>query len=114
METLQVPEKGHDRIALRCPICKSLFEVKVFSRQMARRRKFYFSSCFFVIAACVILVGISAGGQGSLLGFALSAPFILLAAWQLLNAIRGRFDASDMVSQTRGSIHRIYSIMRKD
>jgi len=110
IETFSVPEKGHDSIRLLCPICDSPFEVKIYSKQMARLRKLYFASCFFGIAACGILLGVSAGSEEGLIGCSLAAPFILLAAWQFLNAISGRFEAGDIVSHMRGKIHRIYSV----
>jgi len=109
-ETFSVPEKGHDRIRLLCPICESPLEVKIYSKKVARLRKFYFAFCFFAIAACGILLGVSAGNEAGLIGCSLAAPFILFAAWQFLNAICGRFHASDIVSQMRGKIHRIYSV----
>ena len=112
METFLVPEEGYNKRKIVCPICASPFEVKVYSKQKARLRKFYFASCFLTIAACGILFGVFAGREEGFIGYSLAAPFILFAAWQFFNALRGRFDASDIVSHLRGKIHRIFDEKR--
>jgi hypothetical protein len=108
LERFAVPEKGYKKRNLVCPICHSAFEMKVYSKAKARRRKLYFASCFIMIATCGIAFGVYAGREKGLMGYSMAAPFILFAAWQLLNAIRGRFDPSDVVCHVRGRTHRIY------
>jgi hypothetical protein len=107
-ETLTIPEKGYNTINLVCPMCHSAFGVKVYSKAMARVRKFYFASCFFTIAASGIVFGVFAGVEKGFLGYSIAAPFMFFTVWQLSNGIRGRFDPSDLVSHARGKIHRIY------
>ena len=108
LETFAVPQKGHNKINLVCPTCHSPFAVKVYSRAKARLRKLYFASCFFAIAACGIAFGVWAGSEKGFMGYSIAAPFIIFAVWQLLNAIRGRFYPSDIVSHAGGKVHRIY------
>ncbi|MDY6987671.1 MAG: hypothetical protein SWQ30_06395 [Thermodesulfobacteriota bacterium] len=103
-----MPEKGHTRRSLVCPICHRAFEVKVYSRATARRRKLYFASCFMMIATSGILFGVYAGHEKGFMGYLIAAPFILFAAWQLLDAIRGKLDPGDVVGHAGGAIHRIY------
>jgi hypothetical protein len=105
---LVIPEKGYNKINLFCPICHSPFELKARSKSKARLRKFYFAFCFFMIALCGIFFGVSAGGKKGFMGYSIATPFIFFAGWQLLNAIRERFDASDVLSHAQGKIHRIY------
>ncbi len=112
-ETFTLPEKGYERISLTCPICHRSFELRVFSISRARLRKLYFASCFLAIAACGIVFGVFAhGGKGEFMGYSLAAPFICFTVWQLRNVIRGKFDASDVVSHTvshtRVKLHRIF------
>ena len=108
LERLAVPEKGYKKKNLVCPICHSPFEVKVYSKAKARGRKLYFASCFMMIAACGIVFGVYAGREKGFMGYSIAAPFILFAAWQLLDAIRGKLDPGDVVCHARGMIHRIY------
>jgi len=108
LERLAVPDKGHRRRRLVCPICHSAFEVKVYSKATARRRKLYSGSCFIMIATCGILWGVYGGHEKGFMGYSLAAPFILFAAWQWRDAIRGRFDPGDVVGHGGGAIHRIY------
>jgi hypothetical protein len=108
LETIAIPEKGYNKINILCPICHSPFRVKVYSKARARRRKFYFASCFFTIAACGIVFGAFAGSKKGFMGYSIAAPFVFFTVWQLSNAIRGRFDPSDIVSHAGGKIHRIY------
>jgi len=107
-ETFTVPEEGYNRTKLTCPICHTSFEVKVYSKSRTRLRKIYFASCFFAIAACGIVIGVLAGSEKGFMAYSLAAPFICFTVWHLLNAIRGRFDASDVVSHARGKIHKIF------
>jgi len=107
-ETFTVPEKGYNKINLTCPICYSSFEVKVYSKSRARLRKLYFTTCFLTIAACGIVFGVFARNEKGFIGYSLAAPFICFTVWQLLNVVRGRFDASDVVSHARGKVHRIF------
>ena len=108
IETFAVPEKGHNKINIVCPTCDRPFELKVYSKSKARLRKFYFAFCYLTIAACGIAFGVSAGTEEGFIGYGVAAPFIFFTVWQLSNAVRGSFDASDMVSHSRGKIHRIY------
>jgi hypothetical protein len=106
-ETFTVPEEGYNKINLTCPICHGPFEVRVYSKSKARLRKLYFAACFLTIAACGIVFGVLAGSEKGFMGYSLAAPFICFTVWQLLDVIRGRFDASDVVSHARGKVHRI-------
>ncbi len=108
LQTLVIPEKGYNKINLFCPICHSPFELKARSKSKARLRKFYFAFCFFMIALCGIFFGVSVGSKKGFMGYSIAAPFIFFAVWQLRNAIRERFDASDIFSHAQGKIHRIY------
>ena len=74
----------------------------------ARLRKLYFASCFLTIAACAVVFGILARSEKGFIGYSLAAPFVCFTVWQLLNVIRGRFDASDVVSHAQGKVHRIF------
>ena len=107
-ETLTVPEAGYNRTKLTCPTCHTFFEVKVYSKSRTRLRKLYFASCFFAIAACGIVLGVLAGSEKGFMVYSLAAPFICFAVWHLSNAIRGRFDASDVVCHARGKLHKIF------
>ncbi len=108
-ETFTVPEEGYNKINLTCPICHSSFEVKVYSKSKARLRKLYFASCFLTIAACGIVFAVFAHREKKgFIGYSLAAPFICFTVWQLLNVVRGRFDASDVVSHARGKVHKIF------
>lgn len=108
LERFAVPQKGHKKTSFVCPICHSACEVKVYSKAAARRRKLLFASSFMMVAACGIVFGVYAGGEKGFMGYSIAVPFIVFAAWQLLDAIRGRFDPSDVVCHVRGRIHRIY------
>jgi hypothetical protein len=108
LERFAVPQKGYNRQNLVCPICHRPFEVKVYSRAKARFRKLCFACCFMLIAACGIVFGLYGGQKARFMGYSVAAPFILFAAWQWLDAIRGRFDPSDVICHARGAIHRIY------
>ena len=107
-ETFTVPEGGYNKIKLFCPMCHNPFEVRVYSMSGARLRKLYFASCFFIIAAGVIVLGVLAGSKTGFMGYSLSAPFIFFTVWQLSNVIRGRFDPSDVVSHSLGKVHRVF------
>ena len=107
-ERFTAPEKGYNKINLTCPICHSHFEVKVYSMPRARLRKLYFASCFLTIAACAIVFSILSHNEKGFIGYILAAPFVYFTVWQLLNVIRGRFDASDIVSHAQGKVHRIF------
>jgi len=107
-ETFTVPEKGYTKTSITCPVCHAPFQVKVCSKSKARLRKLFFASCFFAIAACGIVFGVFAGGEKGYIGYSLAAPFGFFTVWQLVNAIRGRFDPSDVVSHARGKVHRIF------
>ena len=107
-ETFTIPEKGYNKVNLTCPICHSSFEVKVYTKSKARLRKLCFATCFLTIATCGIVFGVFSHSEKGFIGYSLAAPFICFTAWQLLNVIRGRFDASDIVSHARGKVHRIF------
>jgi hypothetical protein len=107
-EKLTVPEKGHTKTNITCPVCHASFQVKVYSKSRARLRKLFFASCFFAIAACGIVFGVFAGREKGFIGYSLAAPFGLFTVWQLVNAIRERFDPSDVVSHAQGKVHRIF------
>lgn len=107
-ETFTVPDEGYKEINLTCPICHSSFVVRVYNTSKARLRKLYFDSCFIAIASGALVLGVFAPTGKGFLGYYLAAPFICFAVWQLLSVIRGRFDASDVVSQVRGKVHRIF------
>jgi hypothetical protein len=107
-EKLTVPEKGHTKTHITCPVCHASFQVKVYSKSRARLRKLFFASCFFAIAACGIVFGVFAGREKGFIGYSLAAPFGLFTVWQLVNAIRERFDPSDVVSHAQGKVHRIF------
>jgi len=108
VETIAIPEKRYNKTNLVCPICHSVFRLKVYSKARARLRKFYFASCFFTIAASGIVFGVFAGSERGFLGYSIAAPFMFFTVWQLSNGIRGRFDPSDLMSHAGGKIHRIY------
>jgi len=107
-ETFTVPEGGYNKIKLFCPICHSPFEVRVYSKSKARIRKLYFASCFLAIAAGGIVLGVFACSEKRFMGYSLAVPFMCFTVWQLLNVIRRRFDPSDVVSHSRGKVHRIF------
>ena len=107
-ETFTVPEKGYTKRNITCPVCHASFQVKVCSQSKARLRKLFFASCFFAIAACGIVFGVFAGREKGYIGYSLAAPFGFFTAWQLVNAMRGRFDPSDIVSHAKGKVHRIF------
>ncbi len=107
-ETLTVPDQGSGKIELNCPLCHKSFEVRVYSKSRARLRKLSFGSIFFTIAMGGILFGAFAGQERGFIGFGIGALFIYFTLWQSLNAIRGRFDATDLVTQARGKRHKIF------
>ncbi len=107
-ETFTVPEKGYTKTNIMCPMCHESFQVKVYSKSKARLRKLYFASCFFTIATCGIVFGVFAGMRKGFIGYSLAAPFGFFTVWQLVNAIRERFDPSDVVSHAKGKVHRIF------
>jgi len=107
-ERLSVPEKGYTKTNITCPVCHASFQVKVYSKSKARLRKLFFASSFFAIAACGIVFGVFAGRGKGFMGYSLAVPFGLFTVWQLVNAIRGRFDPSDIVSHAKGKVHRIF------
>ena len=107
-ETLTVPGEGTARVELTCPTCHNSFEVIVHSKSKARRRKLYFASLFFAIALVGIIFGAFAGWERGLIGYSIGAVFIYFTLWQALNAIRGHFDATDLVTHARGKRHRIF------
>ena len=110
-ETLTVPEKGAEIVELTCPTCQNSFEVKVYSKSKARRRKLYFASIFFAIAVVGIIFGAFAGMERGFIGFCIGAVFICFTLWQSINAIRGKFDATDIVVHARGKRHKIFDEM---
>ena len=107
-ETLTLPEKGTERVELTCPTCNNTFEIKVYSKSKARLRKFYFTFIFFAIAMVGIIFGAFAGMERGFLGYCIGAVFICFTLWQSINAIRGKFDATDLVVQVRGKRHKIF------
>ena len=107
-ETLTLPEKGTERVELACPTCNNTFEVKVHSKSKAHLRKFYFASIFFAIAIVGIIFGAFAGMESGFIGYCIGAIFICFTLWQSINAIRGKFDATDIVVHARGKRHKIF------
>ena len=107
-ETLTVPGEGTERVELTCPTCHNSFEVIVHSKSKARRRKLYFASIFFAIAMIGIIFGAFAGWERGFMGYSIGSVFIYFTLWQSLNAIRGKFDATDLVTHARGKRHRIF------
>jgi hypothetical protein len=107
-ETFTLPDKGYTRTNITCPVCQQSFQVKVYSKSKARLRKLFFASCFFVIGACGIVFGMFAGTGKGYMGYGLAAPFGFFTLWQLVNAVRGRFDPSDIVCHAKGKVHRIF------
>jgi hypothetical protein len=107
-ETFTLPEKGYRKTSVTCPVCHESFQVKVYSKSKARLRKLFFASCFFAIAACGIVFGVFAGSGKGYMSYSLAAPFGFFTVWQLVNAVRGRFDPSDIVSHAKGKVHRIF------
>ena len=75
---------------------------------MARLRKFYFASMFFSIAIVGIIFGAFAGIERGFIGYSIGAVFTCFTLWQLFNAIRGKFDATDLVVQVQGKRHKIF------
>ena len=107
-ETLTVPGEGTERVELTCPTCHNSFEVKVHSKSKARLRKLCFASIFFAIATVGIIFGAFAGRERGFIGYSIGAVFIYFTLWQSFNAIRGKFDATDLVVHARGKCHRIF------
>jgi hypothetical protein len=107
-QSFTIPEKGFTVSTVRCPICQSVFQVKVYSKAKARMRKFFFAACFFVIAAIASGLGLYAGKGKGLFALSLAVPFFVFGLWQLLNALRGRLDPSDLMTHARGKVHRIF------
>ena len=107
-ETLTVPGEGTERVELTCPTCHNSFEVKVYSKSKARCRKFYFASIFFGIAIVGIIFGAFAGMERGFIGYSIGAVFICFTLWQSLNAIRGKFDVTDLVVHAQGKRHKIF------
>ena len=90
------------------PTCHNSFEVKVYSKSKARLRKFYFASIFFAIAIVGIIFGAFAGMERGFIGYSIGAVFICFTLWQSLNAILGKYDATDLVVLTQGKRHKIF------
>lgn len=109
-ETFTLPEKGFNREDIVCPMCRSPFQLRVYSESKARLRKLYFASCFLAIAACAIVFGIFNEGKMAFMGYSIAAPYVLFSLWQLFGVVRQRFDASDFVSHARGKVHRILGL----
>ena len=107
-EMLTVPGEGTEIVELTCPTCHNCFEVKVYSNSKARHRKLCFASIFFAIAMVAIIFGAFAGRERGFIGYSIGAVFIYFTLWQSLNAIRGKFDATDLVTHARGKRHRIF------
>ena len=111
-ETLTVPTEGTERVELTCPTCHKSFEVKVYSKSKARRRKLCFASIFLAIAMAGIVFGTFAGSEKGFIGYAIAAVFIYFALCQSLDLIRGKFDTTDLVSHGRGKPHKIFDQKR--
>ncbi len=107
-ETLTVPGEGTESVELTCPTCHNSFEVKVHSQSKARRRKLYFASIFFAIAMVGVIFGAFAGRERGFIGYSIGAVFVYFTLWQSLNAIRGKFDPTDLVTHARGKQHKIF------
>ena len=107
-ETFTLPEKGYTKANITCPVCHESFQVKICSKSKARLRKLFFASCFFAIAACGIVFGVFAGRGKGYIGYSLAVPFGFFTLWQVANAVRGRFDPSDLVCHAQGKVHRIF------
>ena len=107
-QSFTIPEKKFTVTNVRCPVCKSVYQVKVYSKAKARMRKCFFASCFFFIAASAAGLGFYAEKGKGLLALSLAVPFIIFGLWQLLNALRGRLDPSDLITHARGKVHRIF------
>ena len=107
-QSFTVPEKGHTRTNVRCPVCHAVFQMKVHSKAKARMRKFYFAASFFAVAAVALGLGVYAGKGKGFMVLSLSAPFIIFSLWQLRNALGGRFDPSDLITHAGGKVHRIF------
>jgi hypothetical protein len=107
LEEMKIPDAGHETVFVDCPECRARFLVKVRSWRRALYKKLFVVASFLFIALFIILFARYATKKSTLLGYSLASPFVLLAFWHLVNAMRGKFSPSDVVSHAGGRVHRI-------
>lgn len=107
VEDLSIPKTGWRTVSLVCPVCRRGFHVKVRSRRRTLYKKYFVAACFLSIALGAIAFTVLTPKGNRLFGFGLAAPFLVLSAWHVVNAVRGRLSPNDVVSHVAGKVHRI-------
>jgi hypothetical protein len=107
LEEIKIPDDGQEIVFVDCPECRARFLVKVRSRRRTLSKKLFVVASFLFIALFIIVFVRYATKKGTLLGYSLASPFVLLALWHFVNAMRGKFSPSDVVSHAGGRVHRI-------